>query len=417
MNVLLIYLFTLIFTFFASHTIKESLFPLEVTGLRNYLIFVLVVLALSLVGAGFFIRREYKGVKKNKMKLIPFLKQMVLKNTPFLEKHASEKRPPYLVLSLFLAGASSIMGGLTGASFLYSGIAESWITMWILLLIFAVMYGYLRYVVVGALYQILVWFSGGGSKGFLVSRNIALYTMLPFFLASFLAKMVEMIVYRDSYFIAPTYKWLTITLVVITVLAGIHSVFLLYKATVKLKKTKKKRSIFFFIIIPIIIVLLARAHSISEAFDPLSKSLDYNNQTLMYIDKGDYDAAEVSAIRAIESVEPENKDEIVTMHINLATIYLNKGDTDSAKKTYKNALEYLSKEDAQFFGVSGILEILNDNLEGAITSFEMALKIDPQNYTANNYLGLIYLGNMGAEFADPAKALEYNLAIYQKNVK
>ena len=239
--------------------------------------------------------------------------------------------------------------------------------------------------------------------------------MLPFFLASFVTKMIEMLVYGDSYFFSPTYQWLTILLVAIVLLAGGYSVYLLYKTSIKIKKTKKRRSILFFIVVPIIIILLTHAHSISEAFDPLSEPLDYNNQGMMHMNEGNFDAAEESFTKAIESINHKNKDEIVTAHINLATIYQNKGDIESAKSTYEKALEYLTEADAQYFAVSGILEMFNNDVRDAIGLFNKALEIDPQNHTADNYLGLIYLGQMGAEYADPAKAFTHNLNLYKKD--
>lgn len=415
MNPFLILILSIIFTFIGENLLKEPIFPLKETGMQNFLIFCLVVLAVSLVGIIFFVRREYRGVKKSGLKFFPFVKQVLIKNKSFLRGNVGEKRPPFLILTLFLAGASGVVSILNGAHYLYYGGVSSWFSVWTLVVIFGLFHGYIRYVIVGFLYQIGVWLSGGGFKGQLASRNIAHYALFPLFLTSVALKIIEMFVYGDAYFVAPTFQWLNIVTLMAVLLAGLYSFFLLFRSSLDLKKVKKGRGIFFFMIVPFLILFILRGPAFGEAFDSLTKSLDYNNQGIMYMNNGDLDAAEQSFLKAIESMDSKNKDEMVTAHINLATIYQNKGDVESAKESYKKALPYLSKTDAQYFGIQGILKLFDGDVTGAIDFFDQAIKADSQNYTANNYLGLIYMGQMGKEFVNPEKALVYNLHIYEKD--
>lgn len=415
MNPFLILIFSIIFTFIGEHLINEPIFPIKETGSQNLVIFSLSVLVLMLIGIAFFARREYRGEKKSRIKIFPFLRQVLLKQRAFLKEHAEEKRPPFLILTLFLAGASGIVGSLNGAHYLYYGGVNSWISVWILVLIFGLFHGYIRYAMVGFLYQIGVWLSGGGFRGHLSGRNIAHYALFPLFLTSVVIKIVEMFVYGEAYFISPTYQWLNIVTLVIVMLAGLYSFFLLYRSSLNLKKVKKGRGIFFFIMVPFLILLILRGPAFGEAFDPLTKSLDYNNQGIAYMNEGNLDAAEQSFSKAIETLDSKNKDEMVTAYINLATIYQSKGDIESAKSAYKKALIYLTESDAQYYGIQGILRLFENDIPEAISLFDQAIKIDSQNYTANNYLGLIYLGQMGAEFVNPEKAIGYNLKLYQKD--
>lgn len=415
MNISFILIFSLIFTFIGEHILNEPIFPIKETGSLNLVIFSVVSLVISLAGILFFVRREYKSTKKNKMKFVSFFRQALLKNNAFLKEHADEKRPPFLVLTLFLAGISGIVGSLNGAHFLYYGGVNSWISVWIVVLIFGLFHGYIRYVMVGFLYQIGVWFSGGGFKGLLSSRNIAHYAVTPFFLVSVLTKTVEMFVYGEAYFVSPTYRWLNVLMLVLVMAAGLYSVILLYWAARHLKNTKKWRSILFFVAVPLLLLFVARGPSFGEAFDSMTQSLDYNNQGIVYMNNGDLDAAEQSFSKAIETLDPKNKDELVTAHINLATIYQQKGDVESARKSYEEALPYLSKTDAQYFGIQGVLKLYDDDVKGSIDLFDEAVKTDPQNFIANNYLGLIYMGQMGKDFVNPEKALSYNLFLHTKS--
>ena len=136
MNTAFILILSIIFTFIGEHILNESVFPLDETGLLNLLIFSIVVLILSLAGILFFARREYKGVKNSEMKMTTLFRQSITKNGAFLKKYAEDKRSPFLLLALFLAGASGIVGGLNGAHYLYYGGVDSWFSVWLLVLIF-----------------------------------------------------------------------------------------------------------------------------------------------------------------------------------------------------------------------------------------------------------------------------------------
>ncbi len=415
MNTIFIFISSIAFIYSSKNLLFTELFPLEETGMQNFLIAYIIVAILSLILFIVFARREYKGAKKNKMNLFAFFKQVLFKNTSFTKKYASEKRPAFLFLTIFLSGSSGILASLNGAHYLYYGGVSTWFSVWALILIFGLAYGYIRYYLAGFLYQIGLYFSGKGFRDLVFSRNIVHYTFLPLFVMNIVIKIIEMFVYGDDYFISPTYRWLNLIKVLLILSLGIYSIISLYKASRSLKNVTKWMGIVFFGFMPTLLFILILRASIAEAFYSLTVPIDYNNQGIEYINEGKLDKAEESFQNTIQSIDSKNNKEKVTAYINLATTYQNKGDIESAKDNYKEALVYLTKEDAQYYGIHGIISLFDSNLDEAIEFFDKAIQIDAQNYTANNYLGLIYLGNFNPQYANPKKALNYNIIIYKKD--
>lgn len=58
-------------------------------------------------------------------------------------------------------------------------------------------------------------------------------------------------------------------------------------------------------------------------------------------------------------------------------------------------------------------DLMQDRIPEAVAKLERAFALAPRQLAVNNVLGLVYLGDNGAEYADYPKALSYNKAAFE----
>lgn len=86
---------------------------------------------------------------------------------------------------------------------------------------------------------------------------------------------------------------------------------------------------------------------------------------------------------------------------------------------YQSSGEYAAKA-AAYYSVNSYYYLVNmadaDLMQGRVASardrLEQAVKIDPHQLSANNVLGLLYMGDNGKQYTDFKKALEFNQAAF-----
>ncbi|CRM12503.1 putative PEP-CTERM system TPR-repeat lipoprotein [Pseudomonas sp. 58 R 12] len=86
---------------------------------------------------------------------------------------------------------------------------------------------------------------------------------------------------------------------------------------------------------------------------------------------------------------------------------------------YQSSGEYAAKA-AAYYPVNSYFYLVNmadaDLMQGRVPSardrLEQAVKIDPHQLSANNVLGLLYMGDNGKQYTDFKKALEFNQAAF-----
>jgi len=386
---------------------------------EDKIMFIILILIFLPTGAYLFqlgLRKEYKGEKRIKIEISKFFKVYFGKYQDFLKKYIDKKRPPLFLFVLWLIGAYHVLGMVDINSYAYGGTITNWGSIWLIAIFLGIPLGYMIYVIYGLLYHAFVRISGG-NKNMLASRNLVLYASIPLFLALIFTRAIETLVYGNKFFIEGPNVTMDIIIVLIIFAALLYSIYLSYVGVRLIQKAKKTRSIIFFLIIPALYFTYLNGSALLLYSDASIATINYNEQAISQMNHGDFDSAAESFERAIENLKKDGDSEaLVTAYINLATTYQFKGDLESAKSIYKEALEIMNPDsDAEYHAISGIIAVFDGDMNSAITKFEAALQMDPDNQTANNYLGLMYMGRFDEGKKNLDKALSYNQKAFELN--
>lgn len=98
---------------------------------------------------------------------------------------------------------------------------------------------------------------------------------------------------------------------------------------------------------------------------------------------------------------------------NIALAYTNMKDENSALYYYKLAAGCCDSKSYEYLVNMSEIDIINENMEDAIIKLEKAVVLKPNDFSAYNTLGLIYLGEYGVGYADLTKALKYNKKAFE----
>jgi tetratricopeptide (TPR) repeat protein len=105
--------------------------------------------------------------------------------------------------------------------------------------------------------------------------------------------------------------------------------------------------------------------------------------------KGNFEAA-ITSYETAAMLDPENYD----AYLSLGEIYHQMGELDLAIQNYCEAVK-INSNDSKTYCCLGIALWEKDCIEEAIIAFEKSICIDPQNASAYNNLGLVYLDGTG----------------------
>ena len=113
-------------------------------------------------------------------------------------------RPPALLIMIWLIGMDAV-AGMIEMEYAQQGayLVDNWFYAWIRIMAGGVVVGAIRYWAVGSLFHLGVRLAGGNGL-MRTSRYIFLYSAIPVAVVDLLLKVIQMLVYRNQYFIGQT---------------------------------------------------------------------------------------------------------------------------------------------------------------------------------------------------------------------
>ncbi|MDP2690786.1 MAG: hypothetical protein Q8O95_00025 [bacterium] len=136
--------------------------------------------------------------------------------------------------------------------------------------------------------------------------------------------------------------------------------------------------------------------------------IEKNNQILEKIDKTETTTMDAETLE--ESAKKANLDETkLSLYKNTAYAYFSSGDNDKAMTNFQQALNLAKAGTSDFFLITGEIAYLNGNAEEALSNYERAYALGPENDQINSTLAYFFLGmdDITDSYMNPEKALQY----------
>lgn len=155
----------------------------------------------------------------------------------------------------------------------------------------------------------------------------------------------------------------------------------------------------------ILILIVLIGYGIYNSLD--SDARDSNNKGLSAFDSGNTQEA-IDQLQQASQGAVTNDTKISTLK-NLAYVYSTDGQNDKAIDTFKQALALTTQGSFDNHLISGEIYLLQGNPSSALSEYNKAYAIEPNNFQINNALALFYLNldDSSAGYEDYAKALPF----------
>jgi tetratricopeptide (TPR) repeat protein len=139
-----------------------------------------------------------------------------------------------------------------------------------------------------------------------------------------------------------------------------------------------------------------------------------NQQGIDFMNAGKYELALQAFFKAANSTRL-SKDSKGTIYRNICLTYIDLQKKDSAIHFSALAAKCFKKNSFDNLVNLAEVDILTGKTASGLTRLLKAVKMNPDEMSVNNVLGLIYLGEYDATLTDLDKALTYNLKAYELN--
>lgn len=232
--------------------------------------------------------RDYFNSKK---KLFPvsikdYVKKFFTRYEKFCKKYLTLEKPPYLFFVIWLAGISKIVDSVS-TSENGSEIFGDWLAIWPFAVVFGIVGGFFMYYVPGLVYHALMRLSGG-KKGWRISANLSIFSMLPFMLTNIIFYIIFSLYLGNEYLFTEEINIVELIFFISILITTMYSIILGYRGAIIVKKTKPVRSIVFLLVIPLIFYLAFYGTAVAIGFYQGIK--EGNNYE--YLDEKEYDYEE-----------------------------------------------------------------------------------------------------------------------------
>jgi len=177
--------------------------------------------------------------------------------------------------------------------------------------------------------------------------------------------------------------------------------------------TEKKKSSIWGKVITAVVILLILGGGIYGSVD--KEPIATNNEALTNFDTGD-SATAIEKLR--KAADEATTDEIkVATLINLGYVYSTEGQSAQALNAFKEAIPLTTQDTFEYYLASGEVALLEGNANEALTNYNNAYRVNPEDYQINNALALFHmdLEEVAPRYVDYNKALLYAKKAYEVN--
>lgn len=145
------------------------------------------------------------------------------------------------------------------------------------------------------------------------------------------------------------------------------------------------------------------------------ESIKTNNKGLTSFDSGDSKSA-IDEFRQAANDATSDKTKIATLK-NLGYVYSTNSQNNQALSTFKEALALTTKDTFDYYLVSGEVALLEGKTNEALSNYNKAYRINPEDFQINNALALFHmdLEEVAPRYVDYKKALLYAQKAYDLN--
>jgi tetratricopeptide (TPR) repeat protein len=331
----------------------------------------------------------------------------------FIDGCLSRPRPPLFLLVAWLAGMAAVIDVMENkALFMRRYPAADWPRLWLFIALAGLIAGATMYWAAGAWYQLRVRLSGGRPDGPL-ARRICLYAGIPAALAVILVEVVHMAVYGSRYFTRPRLAGLETAGMTLIALAIGFAIWRGFQAARAVLATAPVRSVLLLIALPLYGILATFAATVTVDMVRQTEARQMIATASRKADAGDSYGAEKTLRRALDRLTPEESALRLQAGNRLGLACGSHGDPAGAVAGYHIALAAAEPGGADYFATLGKIRLQEKRAPEAVNCFERALRLDPENLTAHNSLGLLFLGEFDGVAADYPRALRHNLKAHQ----
>jgi tetratricopeptide (TPR) repeat protein len=169
--------------------------------------------------------------------------------------------------------------------------------------------------------------------------------------------------------------------------------------------TEKKKSSIWGKVITAVVILLILGGGIYGSVD--KEPIATNNEALTNFDTGDSESA---IMKFRQAADEATTDEIKVAALkNLGYVYSTEGQTTQALSAFNEALPLTTQDTFDFYLISGEVALLDGNVNDALTNYNSAYRLNPEDFQINNALALFHmdLEEVAPRYVDYNKALLY----------
>lgn len=158
-------------------------------------------------------------------------------------------------------------------------------------------------------------------------------------------------------------------------------------------------------IITILVILAIVGFGIYGSVD--KEQIATNNEALTDFDSGN-SATAIQKFRQAANEATSNETKIAALK-NLGYVYATEVQPTQALSAFNEALPLTEKDSFDYYLISGEIALLEGRVNEALTNYNNAYRLNPEDYQINNALALFHLDidGVSANYADYGKAILY----------